>query len=231
MKIEVFSDDESTARAAAKFVAAEAATAVATRGQFVIAVSGGRTPWIMLRALGNEDVPWEHIHILQVDERVAPATHPDRNLVHLRENLLDHSPICPEQIHAMPVESPDLESAASQYASQLAEIAGSPPMLDLVHLGLGPDGHTASLVPGEPVLHVIDVDVAVTGVYQGRRRMTLTYPIINRARRILWLATGNEKVGALLRLRAGDPSIPAGRIRQDRAVIFADRAAAGDLAA
>jgi 6-phosphogluconolactonase len=231
MKIEVFSDDESTARAAAKFVAAEAATAVATRGQFVIAVSGGRTPWIMLRALGNEDVPWEHIHILQVDERVAPATHPDRNLVHLRENLLDHSPICPEQIHAMPVESPDLESAARQYASQLAEIAGSPPMLDLVHLGLGPDGHTASLVPGEPVLHVIDVDVAVTGVYQGRRRMTLTYPIINRARRILWLVTGNEKVGALLRLRAGDPSIPAGRIRQDRAVIFADRAAAGDLAA
>ena len=231
MKIEVFSDDESTARAAAKFVAAEAATAVATRGQFVIAVSGGRTPWIMLRALGNEDVPWEHIHILQVDERVAPATHPDRNLVHLRENLLDHSPIRPEQIHAMPVEFPDLESAARQYASQLAEIAGSPPMLDLVHLGLGPDGHTASLVPGEPVLHVIDVDVAVTGVYQGRRRMTLTYPIINRARRILWLVTGNEKVGALLRLRQADPSIPAGRILQDRAVIFADRAVAGDLAA
>jgi 6-phosphogluconolactonase len=231
MKIEVFSDDESTARAAARFVAAEAATAVATRGQFVIAVSGGRTPWIMLRALGNEDVPWEHIHILQVDERVAPATHPDRNLVHLRKNLLDHSPIRPEQIHAMPVESPDLESAARQYASQLAEIAGSPPMLDLVHLGLGPDGHTASLVPGEPVLHVIDVDVAVTGVYQGRRRMTLTYPIINRARRILWLVTGNEKVGALLRLRQADPSIPAGRILQDRAVIFADRAAAGDLAA
>ena len=231
MKIEVFSDDESTARAAAKFVAAEAATAVATRGQFVIAVSGGRTPWIMLRALGNEDVPWEHIHILQVDERVAPATHPDRNLVHLRESLLDHSPIRPEQIHAMPVESPDLASAARQYASQLAEIAGSPPMLDLVHLGLGPDGHTASLVPGEPVLHVIDVDVAVTGVYQGRRRMTLTYPIINRARRVLWLVTGNEKVGALLRLRQADPSIPAGRILQGRAVIFADRAAAGHLAA
>jgi 6-phosphogluconolactonase len=231
MKIEVFPDDESTARAAAKLVAAEAATAVATRGQFVIAVSGGRTPWIMLRALGNEDVPWEHIHILQVDERVAPATHPDRNLVHLRENLLDHSPIRSEQIHAMPVESPDLESAARQYASQLAAIAGSPPILDLVHLGLGPDGHTASLVPGEAVLHLIDVDVGVTGVYQGRRRMTLTYPIINRARGILWLVTGNEKAGALLRLRKADPSIPAGRILQDRAVIFTDRAAAGDVAA
>jgi 6-phosphogluconolactonase len=231
MKIELFSDEQSTARAAAKFVAAEAVAAVAARGQFVMAVSGGRTPWIMLRALGNEEVPWERIHVVQVDERVAPAEHPDRNLVHLRENLLDHSPIRPEQIHAMPVESPDLEGAARQYASRLTEIAGSPPILDLVHLGLGPDGHTASLVPGEPVLNVTDVDVAVTGVYQARRRMTLTYPIINRARRILWLVTGDEKVGALLRLHKGDPSIPAGRIRQGRAVIFADRAAAGDLAA
>ena len=231
MKIEVFSDDESAARAAARFVAAEAAAAVAARGLFVMAVSGGRTPWIMLRALGNEKVQWERIHIVQVDERIAPAANPDRNLMHLRESLLDHSPIRPEQIHAMPVESPDLEGAARQYASQLGEIAGSPPMLDLVHLGLGPDGHTASLVPGEPVLNVTGVDVAVTGVYQGRRRMTLTYPIINRARHILWLVTGNEKVGALLRMRKGDPSIPAGRICQDRAVIFADRAAARDLAA
>ncbi len=231
MRIELFSDEQSTARAAAKFVAAEAAAAVAARGQFVMAVSGGRTPWIMLRALGNEEVPWKRIHVVQVDERLAPAEHPDRNLVHVRENLLDHSPIRPEQIHAMPVESPDLEGAARQYASQLGELAGSPPLLDLVHLGLGPDGHTASLVPGEPVLNVTDVDVAVTGVYQGRRRMTLTYPIINRARRILWLVTGNEKVGALLRLHKGDPSIPAGRILQGRAVIFADRAAAGHLAA
>ena len=127
MKIEVFSDDESTARAAAKFVAAEVAAAVAARGQFVMAVSGGRTPWIMLLALGNEEVQWERIHVVQVDERIAPAEHPDRNLAHLREALLGHSPIRPEQIHAMPVESPDLEAAASQYASTLGKIAGSPP--------------------------------------------------------------------------------------------------------
>jgi 6-phosphogluconolactonase len=231
MKIEVFSDDESTARAAAKLVAAEAAAAVAARGRFVMAVSGGRTPWIMLHALGNEEVQWERVHVVQVDERIAPAEHRDRNLAHLRETLFDHSPIRPEQIHAMPVESPDLEAAARQYASSLGEIAGSPPILDLVHLGLGPDGHTASLVPGDPVLNVNDVDVAVTGVYQGRRRMTLTYPIINRARRILWLVTGDEKVGAVLRLCKGDPLIPAGRICQDRAVIFADRGAVGDSAA
>jgi 6-phosphogluconolactonase len=185
----------------------------------------------MLRALADEELPWERIHVVQVDERVAPAGHPDRNLTHIRENLLDRSPIRAEQIHAMPVESPDLEGAAKQYAALLTEIAGSPPTLDLIHLGLGPDGHTASLVPGDPILSVTDVDVGMTGVYQGRRRMTLTYPIINRARRILWLVTGNEKAGMLLRLRKGDPSIPAGRIRQDQAVIFADRTAAGDLAA
>jgi len=231
MKIEVFSDEESAARAAAKFIASEARAAVAARGQFMMAISGGRTPWIMLRALADEELPWERIHVVQVDERVATAGHPDRNLTHIRENLLDHSPIRPEQIHAMAVESPDLEGAAKQYAASLAEIAGSPPILDLVHLGLGPDGHTASLVPGDSILNVTDVDVGVIGVYQGRRRITLTYPIINRARRILWLVTGNEKAGMLLRLRKGDPSIPAGRIRQDEAVIFADRTAAGDLAA
>jgi 6-phosphogluconolactonase len=134
-----------------------------------------------------------------------------------------------EQIHAMPVEEPDLEAAAKSYARTLVQIAGSPPVLDLVHLGLGPDGHTASLVPGDPVLNISDTDVALTGVYQGRRRMTLTYPIINRARRILWLVTGNEKAGPLVRLRDADPSIPAGRISQDQALVLADRAAATAL--
>jgi 6-phosphogluconolactonase len=231
MKIEVFADDESTARAAAKIIAADARAATATRGRFIMAVSGGHTPWIMLRALAKEELPWEHVHVAQVDERVAPAGDPDRNLTHLRETLLEHSPIPPEHIHAMPVESPNLEAAARQYAAALCEIAGSPPILDLVHLGLGPDGHTASLLPGDPVLNVTDANVALTGVYQGRRRMTLTYPAINRSRRILWLVTGREKVDMLLRLRKGDSSIPAGRIRQDGAVIFADRTAAGDLAA
>ena len=231
MKIEVYSDDESTARAAAKYVAAEASSAVAARGRFVMAVSGGRTPWIMLRALATEELPWKSIHVVQVDERVAPAGHSDRNLTHLLESLLGHSPIRPEQIHSMLVESPDLEAGVAQYAATLRDIAGSPPVLDLVHLGLGPDGHTASLVPGDPVLNIADADVALTGEYQRRRRMTLTYPMINRARRILWLATGREKASALTRLRQGDLSIPAGKISQERAVIFADQAATEGMAA
>jgi len=231
MNVEVFADDELVAQAAAKLIATEASAAVAARGRFVMAVSGGHTPWIMLRALANEQLPWDRVHAVQVDERVAPAGHADRNLTHLRESLLDHSPIRPEQILAMPVELPDLEAAARQYALTLREIAGSPPILDLVHLGLGPDGHTASLVPADPVLNVSDADVALTGIYQGRRRMTLTYPIINRARRILWLVTGSQKIEMLARLRKGDLSIPAGRVRQDQALIFADRAAVEDLAA
>jgi 6-phosphogluconolactonase len=231
MKMEVFADDKAAAAAAAKDIAARAAAAVAARGSFAMAVSGGHTPWIMLRMLSEEDVPWESVHVLQVDERVAPAGHPDRNLTHLRESLIGSSPIPPDHIHAMPVESPNLEDAARQYESTLREIAGSPPTLDLIHLGLGPDGHTASLVPGDPVLRVTDADVALTGVYQGRRRMTLTYPVIDRARCILWLVTGSEKIAMLARLQKRDPSIPAGRVCQDRAILFADRAAAPDVTA
>jgi len=229
MKMEVFSDDEAAARGAAAMIAAEARVAVAKCGRFVMAVSGGRTPWIMLRALSREEVPWDSVHIVQVDERVAPTGDADRNLTHIRESLLEQAPIRPEQIHAMPVEARDLQTAAKQYAATLAQIVGSPPVMDLVHLGLGPDGHTASLVPGDPVLSVTDSDVALTGVYQGRRRMTLTYPVLDRARRILWLATGGEKHAMLARLLDGDTSIPAGRVCRDRAIIIADQAAAGNL--
>jgi 6-phosphogluconolactonase len=227
MKLQVFENADSVARAAAETIAAEARAAITARGRFALAVSGGHTPWIMLRALAREDIPWAAVHVYQVDERVAPDGHPDRNLTHLRESLLQHAPLRPEQIHAMPVETPNLQSAATQYSWALSEIAGSPPVLDLVHLGLGPDGHTASLVPGDSVLEVTNLDVAPTGVYQGRRRVTLTYPTLNRARQVLWVVTGSEKVEMLRRLRDGDPSIPAGRIRRDQSLVLADRAAAG----
>ncbi len=174
-------------------------------------------------------MPWTDFQLVQVDERVAPAGDQDRNLTHIQESLLPHSPLSAGQVHAMPVEEPDLTAAAAQYDQTLQRLAGSPTVLDLVHLGLGPDGHTASLVPGDPVLEIVDLDVATTGEYQQRRRMTLTYPILNRARRILWLVTGAEKAGPLARMRDGDSSIPAGRVSQQRAIVLADRKAASEL--
>ena len=227
MTLEVLADPQSAAERAAAIIAQDARAAVAARGKFSMAVSGGHTPWVMLRALANEDVPWPAVEIFQVDERVAPDGDPDRNLTHLHESLLEHVPISREQIHAMPVQMADLNAAAKEYALKLGEVLGLPAVLDLAHLGLGPDGHTASLVPGDPVLKVTDSDVGVTEVYMGHRRMTLTYPMLNRSRKILWLVTGAEKVAMLPRLQAGDTSIPAGGISRDQAVILADRAAAG----
>jgi 6-phosphogluconolactonase len=229
LKVEVLADAHAVATRAAEVIAADARASVATRGRFVLAVSGGRTPWMMLRALAGQDVPWAGLHIVQVDERIAPAGHADRNLTHLRDSLIGRVALRPEQVHAMPVEVADPDEAATRYGATLREVAGTPPVLDLVHLGLGADGHTASLVPGDPVLAVDGADVAAAGPYQGRRRLTLTYPVIDRARRILWVVTGGEKAGMLARLRDGDPSIPAGRVRQDRAVVLADRAAAAAL--
>jgi 6-phosphogluconolactonase len=228
MEINVLNDADAVARKAATLIAADARAVVTQRGRFVFAVSGGKTPWLMLRALADEDMPWDKVHLFQVDERVAPAGHTDRNFTHLSESLLTRVPLPENQVHGMPVESADLQVAAERYSQTLAEIAGSPAVLDLVHLGLGPDGHTASLVPGDPVLEVTATDVASTGPYQGRKRLTLTYPIINRSRRILWVVTGQDKVAALARLIEANPSIPAGRVCQDRALLLADREATGE---
>ena len=226
MEIEILDDPEAVAKRAAAVIADEARNAIAARGRFLMAVSGGRTPWIMLRELAGEPLPWDKIHLFQVDERIAPAGDPDRNLTHLRESLLEHASLPERNLHPMPVEEADLELGAAHYAQTLSQIAGNPPVLDLVHLGMGPDGHTASLIPGDPVLNVADRDVATTGVYQGRRRMTLTYPILNRSRRILWLITGADKEPMLKRMLAGDTSIPSGRIRQEQALVLADKAVA-----
>jgi 6-phosphogluconolactonase len=229
VKIDVYTDDHGVARKAAAIIADAARVAATSRGRFIMAVSGGHTPWLMLRTLADDELPWQHVQVFQVDERVAPVGDPDRNLAHLRASLLDRVPLPADHIHAMPVEAADLDRAAGQYARTLEEVAGSPPVLDLVHLGLGRDGHTASLVPGDPALDVTDADVALSGPYQGHRRMTLTFPIINRSRLVLWLVTGGEKAQTLVRLRDGDRSIPASRVRQDRALVLADRAAAARL--
>ena len=188
-----------------------------------MALSGGTEPWEAFRILAARDLPWDAVHVLQVDERVAPAGHPDRNFTHLRESLLDRVRLA--HAHAMPVEESDLEAAAERYAQLMRELAGSPPQLDIVHLGLGEDGHTASLAPGDPVVDVSDADVAVTGEFRGRRRMTLTLPAINRARHIVWLVVGERKAAALERLLAGHSSDPAGRVREEGAILVADQEA------
>jgi 6-phosphogluconolactonase len=221
LELEVFRDAGAVAERAAEIVVAEARMAVSLRGRFTLAVSGGQTPGQMLRTVAEKEMPWENVFVFQVDERVVPEGDPKRNLTLLRETLLKHVPLRPSQVFAMPVELPDLKEAAETYAATLRRIAGEPAVLDLVHLGLGTDGHTASLVPGDPVLDVDDRDVAVTGIYQGSRRITLTYPILNRSRRVLWVVTGREKEDMLARLRHKDETIPAGRVRQDRALVLA----------
>jgi 6-phosphogluconolactonase len=227
LNVEVLETPDAVANRAAQAIAALAREAIEARGRFLFAVSGGHTPWVMLRALAAEQIAWPAVRVFQVDERVAPAGDADRNLTHLKDSLLEHAPLGPEQILAMPVEAEDLDHAASEYAQTLQRECGSPAVLDLVHLGLGPDGHTASLVPGDPVLNVRDKDVAVTGPYQGRRRMTLTYPAINRARQVLWVVTGAEKVQMLHRLLHCDADIPAGRVSGERSLVLADVAAFG----
>ena len=224
-ELQIHPDADAVAAAAALLIAREAREAIAVRGRFLLAVSGGRTPWVMLRALARETLPWDRVHVFQVDERVAPEGHADRNLTHLRASLLPQAPLPEQNLHAMPVTIPDLNAAALAYAAELEREAGRPPVLDLVHLGMGSDGHTASLIPGDAALEVRDAEVAVCGVYQGRPRLTLTYPVLDRARRILWVVTGGEKAPMLPRLLAGDRTIPAGCVVRDRAVILADREA------
>ena len=220
LRIDLCPDADAVAQRAAEFVAEQANAAIADHDRFTFAVSGGHTPWAMFARLAGLNMPWEKLTIFQVDERVAPEGDPDRNLTHLRQSL---PAAAPADVRPMPVEQDDLDRAADEYARSLPEA------FDLVHLGLGPDGHTASLVPGDPVLEASDRDVALTGVYQGRRRMTLTYPVLERALHVLWLITGEDKVDALRRLQAGDRSIPAGRISAANALVIADEAAAGSL--
>jgi 6-phosphogluconolactonase len=222
IELDVAGDEKAASRRAAELIAAAGDEAAGERGRFAFAMSGGRSPWAMLAILGDlEGMPWEQTELFQVDERVAAPGDQDRNLTHM---ILGLSMAHQSTLRPMPVTQRDLDAAAREYEATLPE------RLDLVHLGLGPDGHTASLVPGDPVLEVSDRRVAITGgEYQGHRRMTLTYPALAEARQILWLVTGPDKREPLQKLLAGDESIPAGRVRNERSIVVADEAAAGQL--
>ncbi len=222
MDIEVCANPEEAAAWGAKIIAEHAMAAIAKRGRACIALSGGHTPWAMLTLLAKRNLPWNKLTVFQVDERQCPQDCNDRNYKHLKD-------ILPVKCHieAMPVE--DLEGGSMAYARRLQTLVGTPAILDIVHLGLGADGHTASLVPNDPVLEVTDRDVAWTAPYQGHRRMTLTYPAINRAHFVFWLVDGAGKRDALARLMSGDRGIPAGRIRATRQQVIADAAAAAGI--
>lgn len=212
MESRTFATPEDLARAGAAHIAECAARAIGARGEFVMALSGGHSPLLTWRHLATLDLDWERITLFQVDERVAPAGDPDRNLRGLVEGLVPRQP----RIVAMPVDERDLDAAAAHYAELL------PDLFDLIHLGLGPDGHTASLVAGDPALETTDRLVTLTDVYQGRRRMTMTYPALERTRETLWIVSGPDVGDALERLLAGDASIPAGRVRRDDALVLSD---------
>jgi len=219
---QIYASPHEAAQAAALQLAASAREAIAARGVFIMALSGGRSPRAMLTAFAKADLPWAQVRIFQVDERVAPAGDDARNWLMIENALLQAGGPSLADTYPMPVESSDLTRAAAAYAKTLALIAGDPVVIDLVHLGLGDDGHTASLVPGDEVLMMTDRDVALTESYRGHQRMTLTFPVLNRARERLWLATGSDKVTMLARLRDGDHRIPAGQVSGDNTIIFTD---------
>ncbi|HUG41846.1 MAG TPA: 6-phosphogluconolactonase [Longimicrobiales bacterium] len=227
MRIEAVAGGGIAERGAAH-IAAVLRSSVAARGRVTVAFSGGSTAGPLLQALADADVPWSAVHVLQVDERVAPEGHPDRNLTTLRRRFIDCVPLPPDQLHAMPVDASDLDAAADRYAGTLQDLAGRPPRLDFIHLGLGTDGHTASLLPGSPLLST-GAPVGVTAAYRGRRRMTLTLPVLSDARHVLWFVRGADKAAMVRRLVDGDPTIPAGKVEPSRALLLLDPPAATAL--
>jgi 6-phosphogluconolactonase len=213
--IQVLPDGDTAARRAADVVAGRLRAAVAAKGRFRVALSGGVTPLPMFEALAAKQLPWSQVEIYQVDERVAPLGSAQRNLTSIAAILGRTG----ATIVAMPVESDDLASAAVRYQDAL------PDAFDLVHLGLGIDGSTASLFPGDPVLRMFDRDVALSGPCQRPERMTLTYRGLSKAAEILWLITGATKAAPLGRLCVGDSSAPAARVTTVRARVVTDDAA------
>jgi 6-phosphogluconolactonase len=222
MRLKTAVDPQSAARVAAEEIAVLCRHAARQRGRALVAFSGGETPWLMLRALRSMDLPWDRTWVAQVDERIAPHGDGRRNLARLEEILVNEGPLPAAQLLAMPVEDDDLEAAAANYQRLLEQHGDRPMRIDLVQLGLGTDGHTASLVPGDPVLELRDRDVALSGEYEGLRRMTLTLPALDRARQRLWLVTGPGKAERLRDLLTGTGDAPAVRIARSDTVVVAD---------
>ena len=225
MNTELFPTADQVAAGAAAYLEHEIREALVHHPSYSLAISGGRTPWEMLKILSKADLPWQRVNLFQVDERVAPDGHADRNLTQLFQAIAGTPMVTQLRIFPMPVLAEDLEEGCREYTQVLDEVTEGKG-LDLIHLGLGSDGHTASLVPGDGVMDVQDRLVSCTqNLYQGRIRMTLTYPLLNSAKQLLWIVTGSEKKEMVQRLLQQDPSIPAGSIRQENALLMVDQAA------
>ncbi len=217
-EVQVYADADELAQNAAEHIARAARAAIERDGVFRIAFSGGSTPARMLERLKKVSFTWDRVHVYQVDERVAPDGDPARNLTLLQEHLGD----LPITLHAIPVADREPEQAARKYAELLPE------RFDLIHLGLGDDGHTASLVPDQPGLLEETRLMCATDAYMEHRRVTMTLPAIARADEVLWLVSGSSKRDALGQLLAGDPGIPASHVRAARSVVMLDRDADPD---
>jgi 6-phosphogluconolactonase len=227
MKIQTEADAQRAAEAAAAWIAGRARAAITDRHRFALALSGGSSPLPMFDALAAADIPWQYVSLYQVDERLVPADSALRNFAAIRERLLDRIAIPAGQVHPMPVESGDPRAAAAAYAETLVRTLGANGVLDLAHLGLGADGHTASLLPGDPAADEATA-VIVSRRYQGTRRLSLSFSILSAARERAWLVTGADKRDALARLLGGDPDIPAGRVERRGSIVFTDLSVSPD---
>lgn len=225
MNLRVFADARQAATEAASHIAERAREAVNAKGSFTLALSGGRSPRIMFEALAAAEVPWPSVELFQVDERLVPADSSERNFGSIRELLVDAASVPRARVHAMPVDGGDPREAAIEYGQTLRRVLGAEGRLDLVHLGLGADGHTASLLPGDPAVEAIG-DVILSRPYQGHRRLSLSRNVLSASRERLWLVTGGDKQAALAALLDGRLDAPAGRLERGNSVVFADRAAA-----
>ena len=222
MQVVVSDTATAAAEAAAVTIAEYLNAAIGRRGDASLALSGGKTPEPMVEHLAALPIAWDRVHLWQVDERAVDTHDPDRNWLSfeaLTAKLPSH------HLHPMPVE---VQDADQLYAGELQAVVGSPPVFDVVHLGLGSDGHTASLVPGSPVLDVTDRDVSWVDEYQGHRRLTLTRPVLQAATQQVWLIVGSGKAQAASELVGGHGDSPASMVAAGAVgTVFMDAAAAG----
>jgi 6-phosphogluconolactonase len=244
VRFTVLPSPEALADAAADRVVAAARNAIRRRGRCLLALSGGSTPRLVYPLLASrpriDSVDWSRVEFFWGDERAVPPDHPDSNFGLARTLLLDHlTAVRPASVHRMPADVPDPDAAAARYEAELGRASGvrpgtsDRPRFDLIWLGMGPDGHTASLFPGartlaEPRRWVLPATAPKASAVAGR--MTFTLPLINAARAVMFVVAGADKAEALRSVRSGARDLPAARVRATSTLWLVDASAAGAAA-